>query len=60
MSSLKRMTPFLRPYRWVAFWLGITVILPVAMELIVPSALRYVIDQGITPVSYTHLTLPTN
>ena len=49
MSSLKRMTSFLRPYRWVAFWLGITVILPVVMELIVPSALRYVIDQGITP-----------
>jgi ATP-binding cassette subfamily B multidrug efflux pump len=49
MNSLKRMTPFVRPYRWVAFWLVITVILPVAMELIVPRALRYVIDQGIEP-----------
>jgi ATP-binding cassette subfamily B multidrug efflux pump len=49
MNSLKRMTPFVRPYRWVAFWLVITVILPVAMELIVQSALRYVIDQGIEP-----------
>jgi ATP-binding cassette subfamily B multidrug efflux pump len=48
MNSLKRMIPFVRPYRWVAFWLVITVILPVAMELIVPRALRYVIDQGIT------------
>ena len=49
MNSLKRMIPFVRPYRRVAFWLVITVILPVAMELIVPRALRYVIDQGITP-----------
>ena len=49
MNSLKRMIPFVRPYRWVAFWLVITVILPAAMELIVPRALRYIIDQGITP-----------
>jgi len=49
MNSLKRMSAFVRPYRWVAFWLVITVILPVAMELVVPRALRYVIDQGITP-----------
>ena len=49
MNSLKRMTPYVRPYRWVAFWIVITVILPVGMELIVPRALRYVIDQGIVP-----------
>ncbi len=49
MNSLKRMTPFVRPYGWVVFWLVITAILPAAMELIVPRALRYVIDQGITP-----------
>jgi len=49
MNSLKRMTPYVRPYRWVAFWIVITVILPVGMELIVPRALRYVIDQGIIP-----------
>ena len=47
MNSLKRMGFFVRPYRWTAFWLVITVILPVAMELIVPRALRYVIVQGI-------------
>ena len=49
MNSLKRMIPFVRPYRWIAFLLVITVVLPVAMELIVPRALRYVIDQGIEP-----------
>ncbi len=43
------MTIFVRPYRWVAFFLLITVVLPVAMELVVPQALHYVIDQGITP-----------
>ncbi len=47
MSSLNRMLPFVRPYRWVAFFLVATVILPVTMELVVPRALNYVIDQGI-------------
>ena len=49
MSSLKRMLPFVRPYGWVALGLLITVVVPVAMELIVPRALRTVIDQGIEP-----------
>jgi ATP-binding cassette subfamily B protein len=47
MSSLKRTLPFVRPYRWVALGLMITVVLPVIMELIVPRALNYIIDQGI-------------
>jgi ATP-binding cassette subfamily B protein len=41
------MFPFVHKYRWVAFWLVITVILPVAMELLVPKALSYIIDAGI-------------
>ena len=49
MSALKRMLPFVHPYRWVAFLLVITVVLPVGMELLVPRALRYVIDTGIEP-----------
>jgi ATP-binding cassette subfamily B multidrug efflux pump len=49
MSSLKRMLPFVRPYRWVAIGLVITVVVPVAMELIVPRALNYIIDYGIEP-----------
>ena len=47
MSSLKRTLPFVQPYRWVAFGLVITVVVPVAMELLVPRALNYIIDQGI-------------
>ncbi len=47
MHSLRRTIPFTRPYRWVIFFLVITVILPVAMELIVPVMLRVVIDEGI-------------
>jgi ATP-binding cassette subfamily B multidrug efflux pump len=47
--ALRRIVPFIRPYRWVAFFMLITSMLPVAMELIVPSALRAVIDQGIEP-----------
>jgi ATP-binding cassette subfamily B protein len=49
MKSLRRMGRFVRPYTWVSFFLIITVILPVAMELAVPRALGYVIDQGILP-----------
>jgi ATP-binding cassette subfamily B protein len=49
MSSLRRMGRFVRPYTWVSFFLVITVILPVAMELAVPRVLGFVIDQGIIP-----------
>ncbi len=42
------MGSFVRPYRWITFFLVITVVLPVTMELIVPRILRFVIDQGIT------------
>jgi ATP-binding cassette subfamily B protein len=47
MTNLKRLFPFTRPYRLVLYLTLITTFLPVAMELIVPRALRYVIDQGI-------------
>ena len=47
MISLKRMTPYVWPYRWVTVILVVAVILPVAMELLVPRALNYVIDEGI-------------
>ena len=49
MKSLRRMGRFARPYFWVSFFLVITVVLPVAMELAVPRVLGYVIDQGIVP-----------
>ena len=48
MTHLRRVFPFIRPYRLVLYLTLITTFLPVAMELIVPQALRYVIDQGIT------------
>lgn len=47
MSSLKDMARFVRPYRWVAVLLVLTVVLPVAMELTVPRLLQYIIDRGI-------------
>jgi ATP-binding cassette subfamily B multidrug efflux pump len=47
MKSLQRITPFMQPYRWVAILLVLTVILLVAMELVVPRALQFIIDQGI-------------
>ncbi len=51
MNSLRRMGRFVRPYTWIAIFLVITVVLPVAMELAVPRALGYVIDQGIIPAN---------
>lgn len=47
MKSLQRMTQFLIPYRWVMIMGLFTVVLPVAMELVVPRMLQLVIDQGI-------------
>ena len=47
MNSFRRIRPFLRPYLWVFFFMVVTTVLPVAMELLVPRALRYVIDSGI-------------
>lgn len=47
MNSLQRIAPFVKPYAWVAILLAITVVFTVVTTLIVPSALSYVIDQGI-------------
>ena len=49
VTSLQHMARFLKPYRWVAVLLVFTVILPVTMELVVPRALQFIIDQGIRP-----------
>jgi len=47
MTSLGRIARFARPYRWIAVLLIATVIFPVAMELVVPRVLQYMVDQGI-------------
>jgi len=47
MHSLGRMARFIRPYRRIVVLLVLTVVLPVAMELIVPRLLQYIIDKGI-------------
>jgi ATP-binding cassette subfamily B multidrug efflux pump len=41
------MAPFVQPYRWIAVLLVLTVTLPIAMELVVPRALLFIIDEGI-------------
>jgi ATP-binding cassette subfamily B protein len=47
MTSLGRIARFAWPYRWIAVLLVVTVIFPVAMELVVPRVLQYMVDQGI-------------
>jgi len=49
MSSLRKIGRYARPYRWIIILLFFTVVLPVAMELLVPRMLQYVVDQGIRP-----------
>ena len=47
MNSLFRMGPYLQPYRWYLFFGFLTVVLPVALELVVPRMLQFIIDDGI-------------
>ena len=54
------MGPFVRPYGLVSGLLILTVILPVAMELAVPRALGYVIDQGIVPANWQAIVQGTS
>jgi ATP-binding cassette subfamily B multidrug efflux pump len=56
MKSLQRMIHYIRPYRWIALMGLLTVILPVAMELVVPRMLQIVIDQGIRAGEMTIIT----
>lgn len=49
MKSLRRMIPYLKPYRQEVVMVILTVILTVGGELVVPRALQNVIDQGIRP-----------
>ena len=60
MKSLRRTGPFVRPYGLVSGLLILTVILPVAMELAVPRALGYVIDQGIVPANWQAIVQGTS
>ncbi len=47
MTSLRQMVRFLRPYHFILFMGLALVVLPVAMELLVPWLLRAIIDDGI-------------
>ena len=47
MPSLRRLLRYMSPYRWIVLLGILTVILPVAMELLVPRLLQNVIDDGI-------------
>ena len=47
MNSLRRIVRFLEPYRWTIIIGLLLVVLPVAMELLVPRLLQIIIDDGI-------------
>lgn len=51
--NLKRMIYFVWPYRWIAILGLVTVLLPVAAELVVPRMLQTMIDDGIRAGSIT-------
>ena len=52
MNHLRRAFRFVVPYRWELVGCLITVILPVAMELVVPRMLQYIVDKGIVARSF--------
>ncbi len=52
MKHLRRMAPFIVPYRWDMVGCWLTVVLPVAMELVVPRMLQYIVDEGILARSF--------
>jgi len=47
MKSLRRMSPYVGPYRWDVIMVIVTVLLTVGSELVVPVALQRVIDRGV-------------
>ena len=56
MNGLRRIFPFVRPYRWIVLFMLLTTLLPAGMELVVPRALRIIIDQGIEPGDMAAIT----
>ncbi|MBX3000104.1 MAG: ABC transporter ATP-binding protein [Caldilineaceae bacterium] len=49
MKALIRMARYVRPYKLEVIFGLLTVILPVAMELLMPRLLQYIVDEGIRP-----------
>lgn len=47
MKSLPRALRYLKGYKWYVFFMFVTTVLPVVMELLVPRLLQLLIDQGI-------------
>ena len=47
MTSLTRIFRYLRAYKWYVFFMFVTTVLPVIMELLVPWLLQLLIDHGI-------------
>jgi ATP-binding cassette, subfamily B, multidrug efflux pump len=47
MKSLRRIMAYMQSYRLAVVFGVLTVILPVAMELLVPRVLQYIVDKGI-------------
>ena len=71
---MRKVLKYLKPYRTAAILTVFLVLLHSLSQLILPSMMADIINEGITrgelsyiwrvgtimPVSYTHLTLPTN
>jgi ATP-binding cassette, subfamily B, multidrug efflux pump len=55
MKSLRRIMVYMRSYRKVVIFGVVTVILPVAMELLVPRMLQFVVDKGIRGGDMTNI-----
>ena len=44
IGALRELAPFLSPYRWLAFFAGIALVLTASVSLVLPIAVRRVVD----------------
>ena len=56
---IKKLVSHLGEYKRAAILTPIFSALEAIMDVLLPTIMAFIIDQGIETVSYTHLTLPT-
>ena len=56
---IKRILQEVKEYRKASFLAPIFMVGEVVLEISLPFLMSFIIDKGVSPVSYTHLTLPT-
>ena len=56
---MKEILPYLKPYRGRIALAMLLVAAATVCDLLLPTLMNDILNNGVRPVSYTHLTLPT-